>query len=1000
MKVLCSNPPWWIENPEAIYAPPLLSGVRAGSRWPFTTTARGRPDRYRFGDYLPYPFFLGAAATYLARATGATVLFRDSLALRDSYQTYFSFLEEQDCDYLVIESASPCWEHDAGLIARVKTVCPRTKVVLTGPIAVRGERLLAEHPLHAVIQGEYEKGCVRVVEGASGLLPHDLLTEAELNAAPPPYLDAQHAHRYWDSNPRGQSPPQLQVLSSRGCPFRCIFCVWPAVMTGHDPDGQGLRLVRQYTADHMEGLLTDLVGRYGYRTVYFDDDTFNLGDRHVLAMCDVMERVGLPWSAMCRADTISPDTWKRMREAGCFGVKLGFESGNQWVVDNIVRKNLDLERAREVVLRLKSLGFTLHGTFTLGLPGETPEQRADTRRYRASLPLDSFQESGVAAIEGSPLAGLGQTGHLDRYPGATPAGYIEESDGTSKLRRLSFQGLTLEDAARHWHEGNPALAEAICRNLLDGRGETAGPLHLLGVLAAQAHRPGLAARFLLRALRADPACLDALVRLGDLLRDQGLAEAAARCYRRALDQRPDCDGALLGLDLLLLLPEVPPSLNKAHRASVRQALADLAEPGFGQAPSAAPRPSAAPGSGREAARLVVLDHGMRFVAGHHLMYNTGLLVECVKRDIPVDFYVHTTCNPDVVKVLGAKPLLRPARGTIHSTDPYCGYLEEFAISAKLATYNLRMLFPDGLDASDIVFVHTAEPKIVMGLAAWYKALPPARRPSLCLKFQNHGFQHVVEPYRMVAQSLFRSALKPFIGLDRVHLAASNRRIARQIERMAEKPCPVFPIPLQIEARAQAAPRRRDGKGLRIGYCGEGRPEQGVELLPDIVAAVLASQADARFTIQLGCPFATPETRRRLRESGDRVSVLEHCFVGEKFYELLRTFDVLLLPYDPDRYIDRSSQLVIEAIALGLPVIVPARTSLAEEARDYDGGFTEFAAYEVPAIVAAIEAFLADHQALADKSRRAAPACADFHQASTLMDLLLAACRPDQAPDPA
>jgi len=113
MKVLFSNPPWWIENPDGIYTPKLLAGIRAGSRWPFTTIVRSRPGDFHFGDYLPYPFFLGAAATYTARETGATVVFRDSLALREGYPAYLRFLREEDFDYIVIESASPSWDHDA-----------------------------------------------------------------------------------------------------------------------------------------------------------------------------------------------------------------------------------------------------------------------------------------------------------------------------------------------------------------------------------------------------------------------------------------------------------------------------------------------------------------------------------------------------------------------------------------------------------------------------------------------------------------------------------------------------------------------------------------------------------------------------------------------------------------------------------------------------------------------------------------------------------------------
>ena len=152
-------------------------------------------------------------------------------------------------------------------------------------------------------------------------------------------------------------------------------------MTGNDPVGDQPRSVRQYSADYMEAMLTELIAKYGYKTVYFDDDTFNLGNRHVEAMCGVMTRIGLPWSAMCRADTIRTDTWKIMRDAGCFGIKLGFESGDQWDLNNIVNKQLDLEVACDAVAEIKRLGMTIHGTFTMGLPGETKEQMQNTRDF-------------------------------------------------------------------------------------------------------------------------------------------------------------------------------------------------------------------------------------------------------------------------------------------------------------------------------------------------------------------------------------------------------------------------------------------------------------------------------------------------------------------------------------------------------------------------------------------------------------------------------------------
>jgi radical SAM superfamily enzyme YgiQ (UPF0313 family) len=437
-RVLFCNPPWWVER---LSGPPRerwLAGVRAGSRWPFTQSVRSGPDRFVPGDYLPYPFFLGYAASYARERTRAEVHFRDSIALRESYESFFAHLEEGRYDYLVVESATPSWEHDRRLLESIRARWPELRLVVAGPIATaRAQEILEDLGAHACLKGEYEKLCARVLEGASGLLEHELLSKEEMNSAPFPWFDELHAHRYWDPNPRGQIAPQAQIWSSRGCPFKCIFCVWPATMTGNDPEGTAPRTVRHYSPEYMEAFIREIVARYGFRCIYFDDDTFNLGNRHVLAMCEVMARIGLPWSAMCRADSIKMETWRIMRDSGCFGVKLGFESGNQWVLDHIVNKHLDLEYAREVVHELKRLGMTVHGTFTYGLPGETLEQMKDTRRFLESLPLDSVQESGTAEIEGTPLHSLRRSGRLAAYAGARlDATYRREVDGNQKFQKL------------------------------------------------------------------------------------------------------------------------------------------------------------------------------------------------------------------------------------------------------------------------------------------------------------------------------------------------------------------------------------------------------------------------------------------------------------------------------------------------------------------------------------------------------------------------------------
>jgi radical SAM superfamily enzyme YgiQ (UPF0313 family) len=446
MKILFSNPPWWSEaalvtNPDGSKFPVYRAGVRAGSRWPFTFYLATPPDTFQFGSYLPYPFFMGYATTYCAKALDVPVVFRDSIALRESYNSYYEYLKSEKFDYIVMESASPSWEHDKGVIREIAQRLPHTRFIITGPITSLGEELLESAPnIQASVRGEYEKGVLKALKGANGVVDFDLLTLDEMNAAPFPYYDSTYAHRYWDSNPIGQKAPHAQVFSSRGCPFKCIFCVWPATMTGNDPDGAGKRSVRHYKPEYMEAFLTELVQKYHFQSIYFDDDTFNLGDRHVERMCAVMRKIGVPWSAMCRADTSSFHLWQEMKDSGCFGVKLGFESGNQTVIDTIVNKRLNLEEARRAAQEIRRVGMTLHGTFTFGLPGETPEQMRDTESYIASLPLNSLQKSGCAEIEGAPLHAFTHGKTVKGYPGAQcDDSYIRETDGAVKMEK--FQNL-------------------------------------------------------------------------------------------------------------------------------------------------------------------------------------------------------------------------------------------------------------------------------------------------------------------------------------------------------------------------------------------------------------------------------------------------------------------------------------------------------------------------------------------------------------------------------
>lgn len=456
-KVLFVNMPYWVKEGDT----PLRKGIRAGSRWPYSAEADYPPDSFRLGTYMPFPMFMGYAAGWLRVVGGdqgsgkwTEVKVRDSIARGESYSSFGAFLKKDRPDWIVVETATNSWPHDRRCIALMKQLLPEVKFVLCGTIGANAEAVkeaLDIEGVMAVVQGEYEKGvAAAILAGQTGIIAHSFLTQEEMSGDRShwPMWDEEVATHYFDACPRGQKQVQLQMWSGRGCPHVCNFCSWPAQMTNDDPDGKGGRKVRFHTPEWIEGYIRhrqDIMGPLG--SVYFDDDTFNLGDRHVKAVSEVMKKLHIPWAAMCRADSCSREGFMAMRDSGCFGVKIGFESGSDRVVNRIIGKKLNLVEAADTAVWLRSIGMEVHGTFMLGLPGETKEEQQMTIRFINDLyqrgGLSTHQLSGTAEIDGTPLANLRVGESNPKFPDATKdKNYVPSKDGLMKAEQMQ-NALTL-----------------------------------------------------------------------------------------------------------------------------------------------------------------------------------------------------------------------------------------------------------------------------------------------------------------------------------------------------------------------------------------------------------------------------------------------------------------------------------------------------------------------------------------------------------------------------
>ncbi|MDI6783303.1 MAG: radical SAM protein [bacterium] len=398
MKVFLGNAPWFTKG---------QPGVRAGSRWPHRLPP-GSP-------YMPFPFYLAYATSVLEKA-GYQVKLVDGIALHQSDREFIAEGKSFQPKVILLETATPTIDLDLEISHKLKSSCGHSiPVILTGPHAsVFPEEILEQNPqIDFILIGEYEYTLLELVqklaqqepvESVAGLVYRGKNKEIIRTPRRPlienidelPWPAYQHLPMLNYNDDFGVLPkPMVQMWASRGCPFLCNFCLWPQVMYGNN---------RYRIRDPVKVVeeMEWLIKTYGFKAVYFDDDTFDLGKQRILQFCSELTRHGIkiPWAAMARADTLDQEMLNAMANAGLIAIKYGVESGVQELVDRC-GKRLDLNKVVETVNRTKSAGIKVHLTFTFGLEGETKETIQQTIDFALALDPDSVQFSIITPFPGT-----------------------------------------------------------------------------------------------------------------------------------------------------------------------------------------------------------------------------------------------------------------------------------------------------------------------------------------------------------------------------------------------------------------------------------------------------------------------------------------------------------------------------------------------------------------------------------------------------------------------
>lgn len=276
---------------------------------------------------------------------------------------------------------------DAALVAhKVKSQDPKCWTIVGGPHAMALPRETMEefHEFDLLIAGEGEYALVEVVRALEENRSMDTIAgvafrkDGQVCVNPlAPWINDLDALPFpaWSKYPSRSDV--YYVLSVRGCPFRCVFCMRSM---GRTP--------RRRSPENVVQEIQWLVEQHHAKEFIFIDETFGLNREHVTRMFALLTDKGLHrrirWTAQTRVDRVDEELLQSMRHAGCYRVEFGIESGNQKILD-AVQKGTTLAQAEVAVRIAKKSGLQVGCSFILGHPHETKETAQDTIDFLAKL---------------------------------------------------------------------------------------------------------------------------------------------------------------------------------------------------------------------------------------------------------------------------------------------------------------------------------------------------------------------------------------------------------------------------------------------------------------------------------------------------------------------------------------------------------------------------------------------------------------------------------------
>jgi hopanoid biosynthesis associated radical SAM protein HpnJ len=328
-----------------------------------------------------------------------------------------------DYDLVIIHTSTPSYPTDARFAEALKAQKPEQLIGMVGAKAAvePTETLTGSTAIDFICREEFDYTCMEVAEGKplaeilglsyklpDGSVRHNearpiLENMDELPFVAPVYQRDLKTENYFIGY---LQHPYVSIYTGRGCRSRCTFCLWPQTVGGH-------RYRTRTAASVIAEVKWIKENMPEVKEIMFDDDTFTDFRPRAEEIARGLGELGVTWSCNAKAN-VPYSTLKIMKENGLRLLLVGYESGDDQILLNI-KKGLRTDIARRFTADCRQLGITIHGTFILGLPGETQETIAKTIQYAKDINPHTIQVSLAAPYPGTTL-----------YKQAMDNGWLEE----------------------------------------------------------------------------------------------------------------------------------------------------------------------------------------------------------------------------------------------------------------------------------------------------------------------------------------------------------------------------------------------------------------------------------------------------------------------------------------------------------------------------------------------------------------------------------------------